>query len=145
METSSVYAEQATLVAGVRGECPCIEWSGCYIIVCSLKHCWLFLICLLILFLKSLSHRCAPGYYGDPLIPRGSCRPCNCAGNGNSCDPRTGGKFVEPNLKKKKSYILIMSGLIFKYVVFNGFIFSQFARMPWSQETQPQMNNAKVN
>lgn len=38
-----------------------------------------------------------------------------------------------------------MSGLIFKYVVFNGFIFSQFARMPWSQETQPQMNNAKVN
>uniref|UniRef100_A0A3Q2V7I8 Si:ch211-241e1.3 n=1 Tax=Haplochromis burtoni TaxID=8153 RepID=A0A3Q2V7I8_HAPBU len=89
----------------------------------------------------SRCERCAPGYYGDPLIPRGSCRPCNCAGNGNSCDPRTGGKFVEPNFKKKKSYILIMSGLIFKYVVFNGFIFSQFARMRWSQETQPQMNN----
>uniref|UniRef100_A0AAX7TSU7 Laminin subunit alpha 3 n=1 Tax=Astatotilapia calliptera TaxID=8154 RepID=A0AAX7TSU7_ASTCA len=50
----------------------------------------------------SRCERCAPGYYGDPLIPRGSCRPCNCAGNGNSCDPRTGGKFVEPNLKKKK-------------------------------------------
>ncbi|XP_004542775.2 laminin subunit alpha-3 isoform X3 [Maylandia zebra] len=38
----------------------------------------------------SRCERCAPGYYGDPLIPRGSCRPCNCAGNGNSCDPRTG-------------------------------------------------------
>uniref|UniRef100_A0A669CCY2 Laminin subunit alpha 3 n=1 Tax=Oreochromis niloticus TaxID=8128 RepID=A0A669CCY2_ORENI len=41
----------------------------------------------------SKCERCAPGYYGDPLIPGGSCRPCNCAGNGNSCDPRTGGKF----------------------------------------------------
>uniref|UniRef100_A0A669D8V4 Laminin subunit alpha 3 n=1 Tax=Oreochromis niloticus TaxID=8128 RepID=A0A669D8V4_ORENI len=39
----------------------------------------------------SKCERCAPGYYGDPLIPGGSCRPCNCAGNGNSCDPRTGG------------------------------------------------------
>ncbi|XP_005476396.1 laminin subunit alpha-3 isoform X2 [Oreochromis niloticus] len=38
----------------------------------------------------SKCERCAPGYYGDPLIPGGSCRPCNCAGNGNSCDPRTG-------------------------------------------------------
>lgn len=38
----------------------------------------------------SSCERCAPGYYGDPLSPRGSCRPCNCAGNGNSCDPRTG-------------------------------------------------------
>uniref|UniRef100_A0A3Q1GPD0 Si:ch211-241e1.3 n=1 Tax=Acanthochromis polyacanthus TaxID=80966 RepID=A0A3Q1GPD0_9TELE len=33
---------------------------------------------------------CAPGYYGDPLTPGGSCRPCNCFGNGNNCDPRTG-------------------------------------------------------
>uniref|UniRef100_A0A3Q2UJ37 Uncharacterized protein n=1 Tax=Fundulus heteroclitus TaxID=8078 RepID=A0A3Q2UJ37_FUNHE len=33
---------------------------------------------------------CAPGYYGDPLIPGRSCQPCNCNGNGNSCDPKTG-------------------------------------------------------
>ncbi|KAM4557143.1 laminin subunit alpha-3-like [Fundulus diaphanus] len=33
---------------------------------------------------------CAPGYYGDPLIPGRNCRPCNCNGNGNSCDPKTG-------------------------------------------------------
>ncbi|XP_037132642.1 laminin subunit alpha-3-like isoform X1 [Syngnathus acus] len=34
--------------------------------------------------------KCAPGFYGDPLIPGGSCRLCNCGGNGNTCDPRTG-------------------------------------------------------
>uniref|UniRef100_UPI0037E92AE9 laminin subunit alpha-3-like n=1 Tax=Semicossyphus pulcher TaxID=241346 RepID=UPI0037E92AE9 len=34
--------------------------------------------------------RCAPGYYGNPLTPEGSCRPCKCNGNGNNCDPRTG-------------------------------------------------------
>ncbi|XP_047444954.1 laminin subunit alpha-3-like isoform X2 [Mugil cephalus] len=33
---------------------------------------------------------CAAGYYGDPLTQGGSCRPCNCNGNGNNCDPRTG-------------------------------------------------------
>ncbi|MEQ2239068.1 hypothetical protein ILYODFUR_000794, partial [Ilyodon furcidens] len=33
---------------------------------------------------------CAPGYYGDPLIPGKNCQPCKCNGNGNSCDPRTG-------------------------------------------------------
>ncbi|KAM9718848.1 laminin subunit alpha-3-like isoform 1-T1 [Menidia menidia] len=34
--------------------------------------------------------RCAPGYFGDPLAPGGSCRRCNCNGNGNNCDSRTG-------------------------------------------------------
>ncbi|XP_029930598.1 laminin subunit alpha-3-like isoform X2 [Myripristis murdjan] len=33
--------------------------------------------------------RCAPGFYGDPKTG-GSCQPCNCNGNGNNCDSRTG-------------------------------------------------------
>ncbi|KAK2901448.1 hypothetical protein Q8A67_009563 [Cirrhinus molitorella] len=32
--------------------------------------------------------RCAPGYYGDPLVYGGRCRLCNCPGN--LCDSRTG-------------------------------------------------------
>ncbi|XP_054622732.1 laminin subunit alpha-3-like isoform X3 [Dunckerocampus dactyliophorus] len=34
--------------------------------------------------------KCAPGFYGDPLAPGGSCWPCNCHGNGKTCDPKTG-------------------------------------------------------
>ncbi|KAJ8278107.1 hypothetical protein GJAV_G00083890 [Gymnothorax javanicus] len=35
--------------------------------------------------------RCAPGYYGNPLANRGSCKPCNCNnGNPSACDSRTG-------------------------------------------------------
>ncbi|CAL8344638.1 unnamed protein product [Merluccius merluccius] len=34
--------------------------------------------------------KCAPGFYGDPMVAGGSCQPCDCNGNSNSCDSRTG-------------------------------------------------------
>ncbi|KAJ8267959.1 hypothetical protein COCON_G00131310 [Conger conger] len=34
--------------------------------------------------------RCASGYYGDPMALSGSCKPCNCNGNGGNCDSKTG-------------------------------------------------------
>uniref|UniRef100_A0A4W5KZX3 Laminin subunit alpha 3 n=1 Tax=Hucho hucho TaxID=62062 RepID=A0A4W5KZX3_9TELE len=48
--------------------------------------------------------RCVPGYYGDPLTAGGSCRPCDCSGNGNSCDSRTGGElldYIKANVTKQ--------------------------------------------
>ncbi|XP_072297637.1 laminin subunit alpha-3-like [Eucyclogobius newberryi] len=34
--------------------------------------------------------RCSPGFYGDPMVPGGRCRPCNCNGFENKCDPKSG-------------------------------------------------------
>ncbi|GFO36641.1 laminin subunit alpha-2, partial [Plakobranchus ocellatus] len=39
--------------------------------------------------------KCAPGFYGNPIVPGGSCRRCNCGGNidprqPGSCNPNTG-------------------------------------------------------
>ncbi|GAA6214860.1 laminin subunit alpha-2 isoform X1 [Lates japonicus] len=39
--------------------------------------------------------RCSNGYYGKPVVPGGSCQPCDCHGNldlsiPGSCDPSTG-------------------------------------------------------
>ncbi|XP_016317754.1 laminin subunit alpha-3 [Sinocyclocheilus anshuiensis] len=36
--------------------------------------------------------RCALGYYGNPLVKRGSCQPCDCD-HGYVCDPLTGDCF----------------------------------------------------
>uniref|UniRef100_A0A4W6DE38 Laminin subunit alpha 3 n=1 Tax=Lates calcarifer TaxID=8187 RepID=A0A4W6DE38_LATCA len=51
--------------------------------------------------------RCAPGYYGDPLTSGGSCKPCNCNGNGNNCDSRTGAQMdgAKTDLTKKVNEI----------------------------------------
>ncbi|KAF8792889.1 Laminin subunit alpha-1 like protein [Argiope bruennichi] len=35
----------------------------------------------------SKCERCAPGYFGTPGIPGGSCQPCDCTGNVDTSDP----------------------------------------------------------
>lgn len=44
---------------------------------------------------ESFYFRCSVGYYGDPTVPGGSCKQCDCNGNVNltsrhSCDVHTG-------------------------------------------------------
>ncbi|XP_062386946.1 laminin subunit alpha-3-like [Sardina pilchardus] len=35
--------------------------------------------------------KCAPGYYGNPLLPQGKCQACNCShGDPTKCHPTTG-------------------------------------------------------
>uniref|UniRef100_A0A674PDZ8 Laminin subunit alpha 3 n=1 Tax=Takifugu rubripes TaxID=31033 RepID=A0A674PDZ8_TAKRU len=53
---------------------------------------------------------CAPGYFGDPLAPGGRCQPCQCNGNGNNCDPRTGVSIRIPSLKQL--FCLKQTGLL---------------------------------
>lgn len=39
--------------------------------------------------------RCAFGYYGNPMVHGGMCKPCNCKKNGlNMCDSLTGGDYL---------------------------------------------------
>lgn len=81
-----VYGDiQCVCKTGYTGE-RCERWASI-----KLFACWLHagLSCHSFCF-APLS--CAPGYFGNPLSPRGNCQRCNCNGNGNNCDPKTGGQ-----------------------------------------------------
>lgn len=81
-----VYGDiQCVCKTGYTGE-RCERWASIKLFACWL-HAGLF--CHSFCF-APLS--CAPGYFGNPLSPRGNCQPCNCNGNGNNCDPKTGGQ-----------------------------------------------------
>ncbi|KAM7388561.1 hypothetical protein PAMP_024728 [Pampus punctatissimus] len=41
--------------------------------------------------------RCAFGYYGNPMVHGGSCKPCNCKDGLNICDSLTGGEYFSHN------------------------------------------------
>lgn len=69
---------------------------------------WPYIICIFIFAAKApilkliySSHvfspllRCAFGYYGNPMVHGGMCKPCNCKRNGlNMCDSLTGGDYL---------------------------------------------------
>lgn len=50
---------------------------------------------------RSSPCRCSPGYYGDPQLPGGSCRPCQCNPGGSvhgNCDGVTGQCLCKPGV-----------------------------------------------
>lgn len=81
-----VYGDfQCVCKTGYTGE-RCERWASIKVFACWL-HAGLFCHSF---YFAHLS--CAPGYFGDPVSRGGNCQPCNCNGNGNNCDPKTGGQ-----------------------------------------------------
>lgn len=66
----------------------CRGWTG--ILVPNIVN-----ACITLLLYLPTPPRCYNGYYGQPMVPGGSCQPCHCHGNldfavPDSCDPVTG-------------------------------------------------------